>query len=62
MVRRVRNEHCADDLRRGTFQHDFVPQSELPRRVRLSPRHLLKYRTQLRAQIFEPPEPARRWW
>src|ERR1700730_2879846 len=57
MMRRVRNEHGAEDLRSRHVHDDFVPQSQLPRRIRLIPRHLLKYRTQLRAQLFERPDP-----
>ena len=58
MMRRVRDEHAAEDLRSRHVHHDFVPQSQLPRRIRLIPRHLLKYRTQLRAQLFERPDPV----
>ena len=57
MVRRVRDEHGADDLRSRHIHHDFIAQSELPRRIRLIPRHLVKYRPQLRAQLFERPDP-----
>ena len=57
MVRRVRDEHCAEDLRPRRIGNHFVAQSQLPRRIRLIPCHLLKYRTQLRAQLFERPDP-----
>ena len=57
MMRRMRNEHGADDIRPGGIGDDFVAQSELPSRIRLIPRHLLEYRAQLRAQIVEHPDP-----
>ena len=57
MMRRMRDEHGADDLRARHIENDFVPQSQLPRRIRLIPRHLPKYRAQLRAQIVEHPDP-----
>ena len=57
MVRRVRDEYRAETLRPRRIENHFVAQPQLPGRVRLIPGHLLKYRPQLRAQLFERPNP-----
>lgn len=57
MVRRVRDEHRAEDLRPRRTHDDFVAQPQLPWRIRLIPRHLLKNRAQLLARLFERPDP-----
>lgn len=57
MVRRVRDEYRAEDLRPRRTDNDFVAQSQLPWRIRLIPGHLLKNRTQLLAHLFERPDP-----
>ena len=56
MVRGVRDKHGAEDLRPRRTEHELVAQSQLPGSVGLIPRHLLKHRTQLRAQLFENPD------
>src|SRR5438445_6457567 len=53
MMRRVCDEHGAYDLGAGSTHNHFRSESELPRRSRLLPRHLLQNFSQLPTQFVE---------